>query len=111
MNYTTRCIGKARVIVLTRPEFDAATARTLLEELPRLYGDAPAGLAIDLSSVEYISGAGLCALFKLSKQLGGRVVLFGCSQRLLDEFRVVDFTGTLRIKGTKVEAVEALHQG
>ena len=103
--------GPVRVIRLLLPEtLDSAEFERLNESLLTLLAEQPAGAwVLDLSHLSY-AGSSVLGLFvnvrQRIKQGGGRLVLCGLSERLLQIFRTCSLERLFIIRRTQAEAID-----
>jgi anti-anti-sigma factor len=102
--------GTVRVIRLLLPEtLDSSEFERLNDSLLALLAEQPAGAwVLDLSGLSY-AGSSVLGLFvnlrQRVKQGGGRIVLCGLSDRLLQIFRTCSLERLFVIRRTEAEAI------
>lgn len=90
---------------------DAATAPSLENELSGSIDKGDREIVVDLSSVEYISSAGLRALLaalKRVKALGGNLVLCSLHPYVKEVFDMTGFSRIFTICNSKEDAIRSL---
>ena len=110
MEFTQEQAGDV-VIVKLSGRLDSSTAPPTEESFTRLLANGPLHLAIDLSSLEYISSAGLRVLLVVARKLQqakGKVVLFGLVPNVREVFQISGFDRIFAIQPDMPAAVAAV---
>lgn len=100
------------VIVKLSGRLDSSTAPPAEESFSQVLANGPQHLAIDMSSLEYISSAGLRVLLVVAKkmqQAKGKVVLFGLVHNVREVFAISGFDRIFAIQPDQAAAVAAVH--
>ena len=99
------------VIVKLTGRLDSGTAQPAEESFARVLASGTPHLAIDMSSLEYISSAGLRVLLVVAKkvqQAQGKVVLFGLVRNVREVFSISGFDRIFSIQADAAAAVAAV---
>ena len=104
-------VGEVQVVELDLPEvLDSDEFDRLNEALIAAVGRAPGGpLVLDLSRLDYAGSSVLGLMVNVRqrvKEVGGRLVLCGLSDRLLQIFRTCSLERLFVIRRGRAEAVE-----
>lgn len=100
------------VIIKLSGRLDSSTAPPAEENFARVLAGGPLHLAIDMSSLEYISSAGLRVLLVVAKKLQqakGKIVLFGLVHNVREVFQISGFDRIFTIQPDVAAAVAAVH--
>ncbi len=95
---------KGRLDATSSPSAEEAFAKSI-EKNPKTL--------VDLSSLEYISSAGLRVLLvaaKRSQQKAGRIAIFGLTDNVREVFEISGFSALFRIFDTEAEAIVFLSE-
>ena len=96
-------------VVRLSGRFDAQSAGQVDEGLQKAVADGGNKLVIDMSSVEYISSAGLRILLSTAKRINasaGKLALCGLQPYVLEVFDVAGFTSIFQIQPNAAAALE-----
>jgi anti-anti-sigma factor len=99
------------VVLKLKGRSDVATSNMLEEKLLALVGDGEKHFVVELSNVEYISGAGLRMLLLVAKKLrsaNGKIVLFALKGQVKEVFDMAGFSTIFFICRSLEEAIYAL---
>jgi anti-anti-sigma factor len=99
------------VVLKLKGRSDASSSNMLEEEFLALVGGGEKLFAVELSNLEYISGAGLRMLLLVAKKLkraNGRIVLFALKGQVKEVFDVAGFSTIFFICRSLKEAIKAL---
>lgn len=101
-----------KVMVLSiEGRLDSNTSGILEKRISEITGAGDKNLVIDFSSMDYISSAGLRILLmaaKITKKVGGKVILAALCANVKEVFDVAGFTSIFTICATQEEAIQAL---
>ncbi|HPG29366.1 MAG TPA: STAS domain-containing protein [bacterium] len=101
-------IGDTRIAVLPERLDSNVTAETE-QGLNEILNSGCGSFICDFSKTSYISSAGLRVLIKAAKQIksqGGRIVLFGLNEYVLEVLETAGFTNFFKIVKNQEEALD-----
>ncbi len=99
------------VIVKLAGRLDSSCAQHAEENFTAVLAEAPPRLAIDMSTLEYISSAGLRVLLVVARkvqQAKGKVVLFGLGANVREVFSISGFDTIFAIQPDAAAAIAAV---
>jgi anti-sigma B factor antagonist len=102
--------GKALVVKLLDPRFDASIAAVVKERFADLIRQGHLRIALDISEVKFIDSSGLSAAVWALKQLGqdGELVISGAQEAVLSIFKLTRLDKVFRIFPNTEMAIAAL---
>lgn len=109
MEYSTRTVGKVRVLGLTG-NFDRYNLTIIRQWLEDATKSAPAYIVINLSGVEMVDSSGLATLvysLKRARRFGGNVRLCGLSQSIRMLFELTRMDKIFELFVTEEDAIQA----
>lgn len=98
--------------VVVEGEVDMYVALKLREILLRACSRCSIGVGMDLKNVPYMDSSGLAVLIEgmqWSKREGGRFLLVGVQQHILDTLKLARLNDFFEIYPTRLDAVACLH--
>lgn len=110
MEISKRQQGEAWIVAIAG-NLDSATSPRAQQELEAILAGGGRKLAVDFSSLDYISSAGLRVLLGIAKQLGakgGALRTFGLNQTVREVFDISGFSMILPVFSSEAEALKAL---
>ena len=108
MDITKRQQGEAWIVAIAG-NLDSGTSPRAQQELEAILASGGRKLAVDFSSLDYISSAGLRALLGVAKQLGARggaLRTFGLNQTVREVFDISGFSMILPVFPSEEEALK-----
>jgi anti-anti-sigma factor len=108
MQISTRTINDIHIVAIAG-NLDSTTAPEAQKALDGVVAGART-VALDFSSLDYISSAGLRVLLGAAKQLrasGGTLRMFGLNQSVREVFEISGFSAILAVYPTEAEALAA----
>lgn len=108
MDISKRQQGEAWVVAIAG-NLDSGTSPRAQQELEAILAGGGRKLAVDFSSLDYISSAGLRVLLGVAKQLGvkgGALRTFGLNQTVREVFDISGFSAILPVFPTEAEALK-----
>jgi anti-sigma B factor antagonist len=109
MQISTRTSNDIHIVAITG-SLDSTTAPEAQKSLDSVLASARK-VALDFSSLDYISSAGLRVLLGAAKRLkasGGTLGMFGLNQSVREVFEISGFSSILSIYPSEAEAVAAM---
>jgi anti-anti-sigma factor len=110
MQVTTRTAGDVTIVAISG-SLDSNTAPEAKSALDAV-GTSPARkVAVDFSTLDYVSSAGLRVLLGLAKQLnakGGALRTFGLNPSVREVFEISGFATILKVFPTEADALNGL---
>jgi anti-sigma B factor antagonist len=102
--------GRALVVKLLDPRFDASVAPMVRERFAELIREGHQRIALDISQVEFIDSSGLSAAVWVLKRLGedGELVISGAQGAVMSIFRLTRLDKVFRIFPDTEMAIAAL---
>lgn len=103
--------GENCVIVSVKGKVDAVTSPAFEKSLSDLIEKGELTLLLNLSTLEYISSAGLRSILTTAKQLktkGGKLLFFGLQGPVKEVFKISGFVSIFKIFETAEEALKQL---
>ena len=107
MEVTTRAEGDVTIVTIAG-SLDSITAPQAKEALDAVLAQGARKVAVDFSTLEYVSSAGLRVLLGLAKQLkarGGTLRTFGLNQSVRELFEISGFATILKVFAGEGEAL------
>jgi len=99
------------VLVTIAGRLDAGSSPEAEQALAAAISSCKGGLVIDMSSLEYISSAGLRVMLiaaKRMQQKGAKLALFGLSSNVKDVFEISGFTAVLKTFQSEEDATASI---
>ncbi len=109
MEISKRQQGEAWIVAIAG-NLDSGTSPRAQQELEAILAGGARKLAVDFSSLDYISSAGLRVLLGVAKQLGakgGALRTFGLNQTVREVFDISGFSTILPVSSSEEEALKA----
>ena len=110
MEISTRTQGDARIVAIAG-KLDSVTSPKAQQELEAVLAGGGRKLAVDFSSLDYISSAGLRVLLGIAKQLratGGELRTFGLNDTVREVFEISGFATILAVFPSEADALKGL---
>ncbi|MBN1914887.1 MAG: STAS domain-containing protein [Parachlamydiales bacterium] len=98
-----------KVILRVEGRLDAASTPILEKKINALLEEGYSSLAIDFSSVEYLSSAGMRLLLSVTKNLKkkeGDLILFSIDEEVMEIIKMAGFENLFHICSTEKEALQ-----
>lgn len=107
MEVTTRSAGDVTIVAIAG-SLDSITSPQAQQALDAVVAHGAHKVAVDFSTLDYVSSAGLRVLLGLTKQLtakGGAVRTFGLNQTVREVFEISGFATILKVFPSEGEAL------
>lgn len=107
MQITTRTDGEATIVAITG-SLDSLTSPEAQQALDAILAGGARKLAVDFTTLDYISSAGLRVLLGAAKKLssgGGALRAYGLNATVREVFEISGFSKILAVFATEAEAL------